>query len=703
MPPPSNRDIIHDCIGDVSVQDVKMKIDGKKRLWLCKTCQRYLNNNKMPPLCEKNKLSINHEPKLEKLTRLENVLIARDIYFMFIHEKPVSRMWCQTGKVTLVPIEEEAVRATVEAPKRLPRTLQEGGLVTIRLKKKLEYQATVGRPELVNVRHLEEALETLRRAGNPHYGKAFDRGEAYKQRLAEEDPAGFALLNPELEEGAWHEVQDELEPELEELEEQGFDREKDPVRRNQHVSEESDTCMIPNNPEVQRRLEGAVIDVAPGEGRRPHGLLMARDWDVRSHPRLHNADGSNGLHQENRPVRLSDQQYFKQRLLNKNRKFAQDPSYVFAAAIHTVKKQINRNISISFTTGKKVTGQGGKVSYSQHDAWSVLSGIKNTPRFWREKKGEIIAMMDNFGPFHWFFTLSLADKRWKEILAAICREFPDVEHISYSKARDGSNVIYVKVEGQEEELSLKDYMENGVEESKNEIVKRNVQLLTRCFDQRVKSFVKNIIMSPSNPMKIILYSYRVEFQKRGHAHVHGCLWTDINSMDKDIPNLKAAYQNLRHNQPLTEQQVEALVTFTDMFVTCSLNRAKVGAKAAQTAEDLQQHGHTQRCKKKGPDCWFGFPKFPSDHTLIARPEITKKEDFERAQIKLKKVKEILEDAEMVKHIMDEHPMKENATVEEYERTRKVRIKVLVDMAGINYEEYHSYLQLNMKSVQVYQS
>ena len=192
----------------------------------------------------------------------------------------MSRMWCQTGKVTLVPIEEEAVRATVEAPKRLPRTPQEGGLVTVRLKKKLEYQATVGRPELVNVRHLEEALETLRRAGNPHYGEVFDRGDAYMQRLAEEDPAGFSLLHPEIAEGAWHEVQDEFEPELEEREEQIFDPEKDPVRRNQHVSEENDTCMIQNNPEVQRRLEDAVIDVAPGEGRRPHGMLLATDWDV---------------------------------------------------------------------------------------------------------------------------------------------------------------------------------------------------------------------------------------------------------------------------------------------------------------------------------------------------------------------------------------------------------------------------------------
>ena len=616
---------------------MKLVIGKDKKYWLCKTCQRYMNGNKMPPMCQKNKLSINHEPKLERLTRLENSLIAREINFMFIRELPVSRMWCQQGKVTLVPIEEEAVRATVEAPKRLPRTLQESGLVTIRLKKKLEYQATVGRPELVNVKHLEEALRTLQLAGNPHYGDVFDEKDAYEKRLKEKDPTGFALLHPEIEEGAWEDDDDDNpdlpdQPDQEVEDGESFDPQKDPVKRYQHASEEMNTCMVANNPEVQRSMEDAIIDVAPGEGRRPHGMLLARDWDIRSQPRLHNADGSDGLHQESRPVKLSDQQYFKQRLLNSNRKFAQDPSYVFAAAIHTTKKQINGNMGLSFTTGKKVTGDGGKVTYSQHDAWSVLSGIKNTPKFWREKKGELIAMMDNFGPFHWFFTLSLADKRWKEILAAICREFPDVEEIVYSKNRDGSNLIKVKVQGQEGLMGLEEYMEECVDESKNEIIKKNVQLLTRCFDQRVKSFVKNIIMGPGNKMMIILYSYRVEFQKRGHAHVHGCLWSDLDSIDKDIPHIKAAYKNLRHNKPLTKEQVDALVTFTDTFVTCSLSRAKVGAKAAQTAKDLQSHGHTQRCKKKSPSCWFGFPKFPSDRTLIARPEVTDKKEYEKAKV-----------------------------------------------------------------------
>ena len=86
-----------------------------------------------------------------------------------------------------------------------------------------------------------------------------------------------------------------------------------------------------------------------------------------------------------------------------------------------------------------------------------------------------------------------------------------------------------------------------------------------------------------------------------------------------------------------------------------------------------------------PSCWFGFPKFPSDRTLIARPEVTDKKEFEKAKVKLNKVRAILEDERLVQHIMEEHPMEEDATMAEYEITRKARIKALVDMADIGYE------------------
>ena len=57
-------------------------------------------------------------------------------------------------------------------------------------------------------------------------------------------------------------------------------------------------------------------------------------------------------------------------------------------------------------------------------------------------------------------------------------------------------------------------------------------------------------------------------------------------------------------------------------------------------------------------CWFGFPKFPSDRTLIARLEVTDKKEFEKAKAKLNKVKAILEDEKLVQLILDQHPMED---------------------------------------------
>jgi hypothetical protein len=358
-----------------------------------------------------------------------------------------------------------------------------------------------------------------------------------------------------------------------------------------------------------------VVTVAPGEGQRPEGMLYSKDWDVRAFPRLHNANGSNGLHQAHRPVKLTELQYFKQRLLNVDRKFAQDSAYLYAATIYQEKKQIRGNLNMSFTSGKKVIKEGGQVQYEYSDVWNVLSGIKNSPRFWRDKKAEIIAMMDNFGPFHWFFTLSCADKRWDTCIAAICRSFPDVEDIMYNMKGNQKIEIKVKVKGNCNELLLEDFL-STVDDSKNEIVRKNIQTVTRYFDKRVKSFIKNIIMKPSNPMSIILYTYRVEFQKRGHAHIHGCLWMDIAKMNKKFPGLKEAFQSLRHSKPLKQvpfateisslKQVDTLVNWIDSSITCSLNKARVGEVAVQRAKEVQTHGHTQRCHKKGPDCGYAF-------------------------------------------------------------------------------------------------
>ena len=50
-------------------------------------------------------------------------------------------------------------------------------------------------------------------------------------------------------------------------------------------------------------------------------------------------------------------------------------------------------------------------------------------------------------------------------------------------------------------------------------------LVTRMFDQRVKLFIKNILMDQGEKgIKLKHYIHRVEFQGRLEPHIHGCAW-----------------------------------------------------------------------------------------------------------------------------------------------------------------------------------
>ena len=61
----------------------------------------------------------------------------------------------------------------------------------------------------------------------------------------------------------------------------------------------------------------------------PTNLLEETDWDLKSFPGLL-PDGKNSLH-SNREIKLSEQDYFVQRIMNKDTRFARNPAYIFAA------------------------------------------------------------------------------------------------------------------------------------------------------------------------------------------------------------------------------------------------------------------------------------------------------------------------------------------------------------------------------------
>ena len=81
--------------------------------------------------------------------------------------------------------------------------------------------------------------------------------------------------------------------------------------------------------------------------------------------------------------------------------------------------------------------------------------------------------------------------------------------------------------------------------------------------------------------------------------------------------LQKAFQNLRHQTELNDEEVRAMESFADEFVTCSLCTGVVGKEAAAKAENFNWHGHSQTCFKKHCElCRFGFPRFPLARTIF---------------------------------------------------------------------------------------
>ena len=116
--------------------------------------------------------------------------------------------------------------------------------------------------------------------------------------------------------------------------------------------------------------------------------------------------------------------------------------------------------------------------------------------------------------------------RWPEVFISILRQ--KGYKIEYPEDWDG-NPSMVLVEG----VELWEYVNNHMSESKHELFKDYSFLITRLFDARVKSFIKNILMgSGDGKIQLAHFTYRVEFQARGMPHIHGVAWICKNELAK---------------------------------------------------------------------------------------------------------------------------------------------------------------------------
>ena len=736
------------------------QFNGRQVEFICKTCKKHLLNRKMPPMSAMNGLQLIPiiDPQL-RLSELEGALIAKDLVFQKVYQLPKSRWTALKDKIVNIPIGDDDILNTLE---QLPRTPKDAGLIGVELKRKKEYKNT-HKQQLIDPQKLYKMLDRLRSAGNPYY-KFYDDYEAYENKCMVEDPVGHSVMFrveededdeifEKLDLANYFELSDHIEKETDKEEDKGNEEKeeekeadekeeieyltKDAVRKWQFDYNKS-LCLTNKYPEVTAAGNNdiPIIQIAPGEGKKPRDIMKDKDWDIKAFPHLNNPDGKNGKDHE-REVKLTDQYYFIQRILNADSRFARSSAYIYAAVAYLEKKQLARNINLSYTRGKQVDGDEGRKKLELEDGYAVLDDIKGTPKYWRKYKYELLAKLDNLGPFQLFFTLSCADMRWYENVAAILRERNyEVKYKLVPEGEDLKTKVTVKMPD-DSEKDLENFLKEDIDESLHEFIRNNVLLATRYFSHRVKVFIREVMMGKNNPMNVNYHTEKIEFQDRGAGHVHGTLWLNLHKIEKLVKmpdgslqnppkqegegkekteekleekteekleecpapdletpfkHIRSAFRKFRNEEPLREVEKEAVKNFADAFSTCSLNPDTVGADVAKIAYEVQRHHHTKTCKKYDTSCRFGYRKFPSPITIIRSPytnyqtQEEKNAAFKVFEETLEKVKKVIEDDEVIAEIMQKYD-KETETREEYEQNRKKRIKEVLDIAEVSEGSY----------------
>ena len=147
------------------------------------------------------------------------------------------------------------------------------------------------------------------------------------------------------------------------------------------------------------------LTFAPGEGQTPQNILREEHPFVLHFPCLF-PDGKGGLHDPERKIKITPQQFVMQRLLNINPVFARNKPFLFSAAHYIEKYQLEYRMNISYRRGKIDNNPEGKNFLKTEDGFAVFENIPGSPKYWQKLKFDLIAKLEQLGPFQFFYTLS---------------------------------------------------------------------------------------------------------------------------------------------------------------------------------------------------------------------------------------------------------------------------------------------------------
>ena len=555
----------------------------RSALWICKTCHRKILSGNIPAEAAVNKMKLEHLPnELIELNSLERQLISLHIPFMRVTNLPQGKQRNIHGLVVCVPTDLKKATS-------LPRTADQSMVLRVKLKRKISYKG-YQEYQFVNPHHLIAALDFLIK--NNEWYKDVQMNKNWERRIDTND--GLIEAN-------------NTEDDDEEQETLDIDT------QDANTPATMDTCLQPVDvvQEVLCHYFDDVYNLAPGEGRNPVKMLQEDGNEAKTFPYLF-PSGQNTWN-ENRDIRITLCRYFHNRLMNADNRFARDSNYIFFSQYMSELNQVIEKTQISVrksfaktTTGKTVTPEMLQdpillsKMINKDEAIRFMQPIRGTPAYWQSAQKDLFAMLRQIGIPTWFCSFSAAEFRWNSTIEAILRQQCD------NRSVDEMNWT-----------------------EKSEILRNNPVTVARMFEHRFHVFLRDVIMSPSEPIgKVVDYFQRVEFQQRGSPHMHCLFWID--------------------GAPKLDQDGEiAVCKFIDRYVTCEIPSENEDPELRKIVLDVQQHSkkHSNSCRKKGTECRFNFPRPPSEQTFITQPvNNTEVIDEEKEQMPMEKqvAKQILQ-------------------------------------------------------------
>uniref|UniRef100_A0A3B3C0I1 ATP-dependent DNA helicase n=1 Tax=Oryzias melastigma TaxID=30732 RepID=A0A3B3C0I1_ORYME len=615
--------------------------------WICYTCHNYVKVGRMPPLAVANNLQLADIPEdLCNLNILERHLIAKCIPFAKIVPLPKGRQHSIRGNVVCVPSE---VQETVDT---LPRIRSQSQVLRVKLKRRLCYK---GHQlfQSVTWSKLMKALHKLKQI-HPQYQDISIRDEP-------------EVCDPTLVDEVSDDDQESAQPHVSQktlCETNAFSNEQN-VPETEHVNTDQTTndtietqaqvdndeqegdlpngglalesCLQPPNvaEDILSFTEG-IYSVAPAERNSPVGFFKTPHLEAISFP-VQFPTGQNTLDSQ-RPIKLTPSQYFKSRMFSVDDRFAKDINYLFFAQFVTEINLATSSMTIQLRKGKPFTRDGRRITsrmlrdkeeveklIKNRDAIRFMQPLRGTPAYWEKTTKDLFAMIRQLGNPTWFLTVSAAEMRWPEVIQAIKRQ-----------------------QGEEVNFEALNWTE------KTDILRSNPVTTMRMFEKRVEALFRDLILSAAQILgRVIDFFFRVEYQNRGSPHIHCLLWVDgAPVFDKDDD--------------------QTVCSFISKYISAQLPNPTTQPELYKTVKEVQTHSrnHPKACfKYPGADCRFGFPKPPSDQTMITRPDENSEDslEVEKAKAKLRPLNALLKEPESETLTFAQLLAKCSLTLTEYKR------------------------------------